>query len=244
MYSIEPLVCGHWVDAGPRIFYLGDLEAAVDIADIFWLVRGEGRTILVDVGVDSSDGQRILPSLKQAPAERPDKLLAVRGVKPEGVTDVVLTHLHWDHASPMLDRYTKARIYVQKRELDAVLRSRHAWFARFTFPETVAKLEGQWRDRVHAVDGEEEVLPGLTCLWTGGHTPGHQSVIVETGKGRVAIAGDVVFTLRSWDEKIPCGFNSSLEQCFDAFDTLAKRAEVVLPGHDEGVVERYGARIG
>lgn len=244
MYVIEPCVCGHWVDAGPRIFYLGDVQESVQIAAIFWLLRGEGRTVLVDVGVDFSDGQRILPSMRQAPSERPAALLEAKGVEPADVTDVVLTHLHWDHTSPMLDRYGNARVYVQKRELDAVLRPRHEWFSRFTFPQTVAKLEGEWRDRVRVVDGEEEVVPGVTCLWTGGHTPGHQSVIVRTGGGNVALAGDVVFTFRNWEQRIPGGFNSSLVECFDAFEALQARADLVLPGHDESVIERYGERIG
>jgi len=241
-FEIQAVKVGQWTDAGPRIFYLGDCSEEVLIYTYFWILRDGTNTVLFDVGVDYADGKAIYPGMIQQADERPSVALAARGVSPEQVTHVVLSHLHWDHCTPTLDAYANARIYVQRRELETVLSPPHPWFANFTFPQTIAKLAGEWKDRVHLVDGEEEVLPGLRAFWTGGHTPGHQSLLVETADGPVVLAGDVVFYGRSLADDAPCGFNSSLVECLLAMERMRQMGCPVVPGHDPAVAESWGRK--
>ena len=64
---------------------------------------------------------------------------------------------------------------------------------------------------------------GIKVFLTGGHTPGHQSVMVETKIGKIILAGDVVLTYRNIEENIPVGFNCNLEECFNAMEKIKKK---------------------
>ena len=86
----------------------------LDIAMTFWVLKGpDGRTVLVDAGFYRP---RLLKERKGiADYTRPDKALGRLGIKPEEVTDVVLTHMHWDHADGA-DLFPKAQVWIQKDE--------------------------------------------------------------------------------------------------------------------------------
>jgi len=237
MFKLQVFKVAEWVDLGPRIYYLGDCDEEVIIYTYFWLLQDGENNVLVDVGVDYSHGKEILPVMKQSQEERPIARLAQAGVNCDEITHIVLTHLHWDHFSPIIDEFPNAHFYVQKREVDTVLNPPHPWFAQFIYIDHVNKLVGEYKDRTHLIDGDEEILPGLYLFWTGGHTPGHQSVRVDTEFGRVVLAGDVVFTYKNLEEDTPGGFNSCLVECFKAMERIRKEADLVFPGHDPRVLE-------
>src|SRR5438309_7671559 len=89
-----------------------DKQRKLDIAMIVWLVRGGGRTILVDSGFYRP---QYFKEWTVRDYVRPDEAVAKLGVKPEDVTDVVITHMHWDHADGA-DLFPRAKIGVQKDE--------------------------------------------------------------------------------------------------------------------------------
>ena len=89
-----------------------DKTRKIDIAMIYWLVRGEGHTILVDSGFYRP---QFFKTWTVKDFLMPAESLARVGVKPEDITDVVLTHMHWDHADGM-DLFPNARIWLQKDE--------------------------------------------------------------------------------------------------------------------------------
>jgi N-acyl homoserine lactone hydrolase len=137
----------------------------------------QGR-VLVDTGLIDST-----PELDEewSPAFDPDAI-------PRDVVCVINTHLHFDHCGGNR-LFAGTPIYVQRLEREA------------------ARAEGytiaQWVDFEGAnyveLEGEQEVLPGLHVLPTPGHTPGHQSVLVETDDGLVVVGGDVAYTWREFD---------------------------------------------
>ena len=91
-----------------------DRTRKMDIAMMIWLIRGQGRTILFDSGFYHE------PFMKQwhpADYRNPSTALAALNVKPEDVTDVVLSHIHWDHADGF-DLFPQAKIWIQKDELE------------------------------------------------------------------------------------------------------------------------------
>jgi N-acyl homoserine lactone hydrolase len=135
----------------------------------------EGR-VLVDTGLLDST-----PELDEQWSPRFDPDLI-----PRDVVFVINTHLHFDHCGG--NRLFKGTpIYVQGREREAAREE------DYTIPEWV---EFDGADYVE-LQGERKLLPGIRVLPTPGHTPGHQSVLVETDDGLVVVAGDVAYT---WDE--------------------------------------------
>ena len=89
-----------------------DPARKLDIAMMVWLVKGNGRNIVVDSGFYH---ERLFKDWKIKDFVRPSEALLQAGVKPEEVTDVIITHMHWDHADGM-DLFPKARIWIQKDE--------------------------------------------------------------------------------------------------------------------------------
>jgi glyoxylase-like metal-dependent hydrolase (beta-lactamase superfamily II) len=242
MYKIYALPVGESIEPDPRIFYLGDCSKTVRLWTYFWLVKGNGRNVLVDTGFNLSAGETFNPDMKQPEEWQPLNWLAKYGVSAEDVETVVLTHLHWDHFSPTAKHFKNATFFVNKIELNTVLEPPHPWFGMFAFTDTIREFYEQGRFR--EVEDEAEILEGIAVFRTGGHTPGNQSVLVSTNKGRVVITGDVVFTYRNIEEDLPGGFNSNLMECFDAMQKIRERADLILPAHDPLVVERYGWEIG
>jgi N-acyl homoserine lactone hydrolase len=137
----------------------------------------EGR-VLVDTGLIDST-----PELDEEWSPRFDL-----GTIPRDVVFVINTHLHFDHCGGNR-LFAGTPIYVQRREREA------ARAEDYTIPEWV-EFDGA---RYEELEGETELLPGLRVIPTPGHTPGHQSVLVDTDEGLVVVAGDVAYTWAEFD---------------------------------------------
>ncbi|WP_412075391.1 MBL fold metallo-hydrolase [Streptomyces xanthophaeus] len=167
--------------AGPDGTWLLDFRC-------FAIARPGGRWVLVDAGVGPAEG----PAAGWAPVPgRLPAVLAAAGIAPAEVETVVLTHLHEDHAgwSAGADGqpfFPAARYVVQRDEVAALDRTDPVW------DWTVAPLRAS--GQLHEVDGRHRLAPGITLLPTPGHTPGHQSVLVEQADGArdVLVTGDVL----------------------------------------------------
>ena len=162
------------------------------------LARGEGRVVLVDTGLgdDWSEKEREIYAIENG---RHSILaaLAARGVAASDVTDVVLTHLHFDHAGGAVTRgqgglapaFANARYHVQESQyrwaLDPTEKDRRSFR-----PDTFVPLEAS--GRLARVDGEAEILPGIHVLPTQGHTIGHQIVRIGEGPGSIVYCGDLI----------------------------------------------------
>lgn len=137
----------------------------------------QGR-VLVDTGLIDST-----PELDRewSPRFDPDAI-------PRDVVCVINTHLHFDHCGGNR-LFVGTPIYVQRAEREA------ARAEDYTIPEWV-EFEGA---TYVELEGEQEIVPGLRVVPTPGHTPGHQSVLVETEEGLVIVAGDVAYTWNEFD---------------------------------------------
>jgi glyoxylase-like metal-dependent hydrolase (beta-lactamase superfamily II) len=216
----------------------------LDIAMTFWVLKGpDGKTVLVDAGFYRP---RLLKDRNGiADYTRPDKALGWLGIKAEEVTDVVVTHMHWDHADGV-DLFPNAQIWIQKDE-----------FAYYTaeaeqprgndqgnepgFVQALVKLKTQ--GRVRLVDGDaKEILPGVTVYTGGRHTYASQYVGVNTKAGRMVIASDNLYLYENLDKHVP------IAQTFDAKSNLAAQdrmkqlatiPRLIIPGHDPEVFVRF-----
>src|SRR5207253_398864 len=125
-----------------------------DIAMMTWVLRGpDRRTVLVDAGFYRP---RHVKDPRVADYTRPDKALGGLGIKPEDVTDVIVTHMHWDHADGA-DLFPNARVWIQKDEYDHFTReekppSGHE--ANDELNELTAMMKLHAEGRVRLVDGD------------------------------------------------------------------------------------------
>ena len=131
--------------------------------------------------------------------------LAEIGAAPEDVRHVILSHAHLDHTGN-LKHFTHAKVWMQQAERDFAFA--HPPSAG-VIPRDLDKpgIDWQW------VEGDHEIMPGLTLLATRGHTPGHQSALVTLPEtGRALLVGDVGDWLQNFDEEILPGEAADDEQ--------------------------------
>ncbi|MFU8871890.1 MBL fold metallo-hydrolase [Micromonospora sp. SL4-19] len=151
----------------------------------FALRTGDGPVTLVDAGVGPADSPAA--SWAPVPGRLPEELAAA-GIDPADVRTVVLTHLHSDHVGwAVVDTpwFPNAEHLVQRAELAAL---------ELFHPDLPARLVGPLRaaGQLRVVDGDTDLAPGVRLLSTPGHTPGHQSVLVDSGDDRLLVTGDLL----------------------------------------------------
>lgn len=235
MARIRVLKCGECKVKGDLAFHGGDPAELFDFYLYIWLVECEGGPVIVDTGPkDLEEFNRMVASyipggVKQAPEERPERLLETAGVDPSAVPFVTLTHTHYDHASN-LDLFPRAKVVLTKRALEAA-------------QGPLDSYSKGWRERLLVVRDFEEFLPGVSLFWIGGHSPCSQAISVETRRGRAVICGDTVFLYRNIEEMRPIGGAYSIEECMEAMSRIREVAEIVLPGHDPNILRRFPGGI-
>jgi glyoxylase-like metal-dependent hydrolase (beta-lactamase superfamily II) len=175
------------------------------------LVRGE-RDYLVDPGLIMQGGPVI-------------GALAELGVEPQDVKDVILTHLHFDHAEGVA-AWPMRRTYVHRLETEAP-------YAQI--------VSGQLENaKLEVLDGEEgEIEPGLRWIRTPGHSDGLITLLVDTDEGLVAIASDCVGPLPEYFDRmeLPEDFGPEREELLRQWKRIRElQPHMVIPGHNPPVV--------
>lgn len=185
--------------------------------------------VLVETGV----GERYDPKMMAVRGVEGDPILpALRnaGVEPGSIDVVAMSHLHFDHAGGLLDAsgaraFPRARIVAQRAEWEISLSDNPRVVSGYDQPEL--RLVAAWGAEGWA-EGERELLPGVTAVPTGGHTAGHQAVVVRGDGGTVAFFGDLA--IRPWSA------NPRWVTAFDDFplDSVAVKASLFAQAADEG----------
>jgi len=213
-----------------------------DVAMMIWLVRGNGRNILVDSGFYH---ERFFRDWKVNGFIKPSDALGPLGVKPEDVTDVIISHMHWDHADG-IDLFPKAKIWIQKDELQYY--AGEAWQSKDTHggidPDDIVTLvRMNTEGRVELVAGDDqEIIPGVTCYTGGRHTYASQFVGVQTAAGTVVLASDNMYLYENLEKHVPIAATldaASNLRAQDRMKQLAARPGLIIPGHDPAVFEKF-----
>jgi len=219
-----------------------DPARKLDIAMMVWLVRGNGHNILVDSGFYH---QRFFKDWKVKDFVKPSDALRPLGLKPEDVTDIVITHMHWDHADG-IDLFPNARIWIQKDELEYY--AGEAWQSKDNSDGidaedvlTVVRLNTQ--GKVGLVNGDaQEIIPGITCYTGGRHTYASQYVGVNTGAGTVVLASDNMYLYENLQKHVPIAATldaASNLRAQDRMRQLAATPELIVPGHDPAIMNKF-----
>lgn len=210
----------------------------------FWCITGPNGPILVDHGFTAETVHRL--NIDFELESEPRELLGRIGIKPEEVKTIILTHLHWDHFVGETI-FPDATYYVQKKEIEYVTGPlmRHECFRRFVDPEGAAKIiRLLFEGKVVILDGDYEVLPGIEAVLLGGHSPGSQGVVIDVGREKCGICGDVVPRYRNLEERIPCGINIDPREALAGMEKMEMQVESsdrLFPGHDPLLLERHSS---
>ncbi len=208
----------------------------VDIAMVFWLIRGGGRTILFDSGFHRTNHLSEFPMRDYL---QPDEALRSTGVRPEEVTDVVISHAHWDHIGG-IDLFPKATVWIQRDEyryytMDSWQPDGNHGGIDAEDVENLLKLNTE--GRVHLIDGDNvEIFPGIRAYTGSRHTYASQYLCV-TGHPTFVLASDnVYFYLGLAKHLASATFNDADHAANIAQQTrmiqLAGSPDRVVPGHD------------
>ena len=242
-YTVDAIRYGTISDFAVRGLVEGaDPSRKMDIAMVVWLVRGNGRNILVDAGFYRD---QFFKQWKVKDYQKPSEAIAAVGLKPEDITDVIITHMHWDHADGA-DLFPKARIWVQRDEYTYY--TGDAWHSPLTRggidpDDVISFVKMNMAGRVSLVEGDnQEILPGITCYTGGKHTYASQFVGVSTAAGTVILASDNVYLYENLEKHVPIAATldaTSNLKAQDRMRQLAAKESLIIPGHDPAIFERF-----
>ena len=218
-----------------------DTSRRMDIAMMVWLLKGSsGRTVLVDAGFQRDD---LIQRWKPVDYVLPSVAVQRAGVKPEDVTDIIVTHVHWDHLDGA-SLFPKARIWIQREEYEHHLDMDGKVLDRAIDGPDATMLNKLRREaRVALVPGDaQEIIPGITAYIGGKHTFQSQYVSVHLAAGTAVIASDNMYLYENMEKHAAIAqtldpASNLLAQ--DRMKTIASSTLLIVPGHDPAVFDRF-----
>jgi len=208
-----------------------------------WAIRAKsGETTLVDTGTGKGWGPKFKGFFP------PEQLVARLGIKPEQVTKIVISHMHFDHVgggAEFAELFPDAKFYVQKKEFDFWINSplsQRAPFRPLQNPDAnKAFAELAKGPRVIQVEGDKVIGPDMQLLLAPGHTPGLQAVLIPTARGQTIVGSDSAHVFRSFKEDVPSSLITNLPIWLETYDKLRSNAAVenMFPGHDSKMLTDF-----
>ena len=230
-FSVSGLVAG------------ADRERKLDIPVMVWLLKGSnGRTVLIDSGFYR---QKFLDQWKPQNFRTPAAAVEAAGVKADAVTDIVISHAHWDHVDGA-DLFPNATVWIQREEYRYY--TGEAWHARNTHggvdaDDVLALLKINTQGRLRFVEGDDqEIIPGIRCYIGGKHTRESQFCSVKLASGTAVFTSDNVYLYENFDKHAPIAQTLDAASNLKAQDrakSLASDPRLLVPGHDPAVFERF-----
>ena len=199
-------------------------DALIDPPCFCYAATNGTRVILVDSGPDRAASAAAGLAIAGDTSAQLLAGLRAFGASPEDVSLIVHTHLHYDHVQNDL-LFPRSTVAVQRSEL--------AWAtgpSAGPFYVGVDALADALDDRLRLLDGETEILPGLRALPSGGHTPGHQSVLLRTPGGEVCVCGDIVSLQENTEIIGPACPDVAQAEAF--LQRAAAAGRELVPSHD------------
>ena len=250
--TVRPIVTGYIPTFKKTYHYHHSTHAYRNVDDgtallpcIVYLVEGGKDLVLVDTGM--ADTERAdkyhHPGSYQPEGFAIQDQLARIGIRPADVKTVVFTHMHWDHVYNM-EKFVNARFVAHRKEYEFALDPIGVYYKSYEHPALGLRrpFEGL---KIDVVDGEEEIAPGIRVFPSPGHSPGHQSVEVDTAAGTYICCGDSIFIYENLDpipaihySITPPARFANIVECWRSIEDLKRRAksrELILPTHEPAI---------
>src|SRR6202167_4504401 len=215
---------------------VGPKDEKIDSVFVIWLIRGGGHNILFDSGFHHSQWFKYFPMKDYL---RPDEAVKLAGVQPDAVTDIVISHAHWDHMGG-IDLFPKANVWIQKEEYRYY--TMEAWQPGGNHggidPEDVKQLlQLNTEGRIHLVDGDNvEIFPGIRTYTGARHTYASQYLRVDGNPPFVLASDNCYFYLNLSSHLASATFSDADHAAIIAAQSrmidLAGSVDRVVPGHD------------
>jgi glyoxylase-like metal-dependent hydrolase (beta-lactamase superfamily II) len=234
-YEIIPMVLGRIGEDRSAMTYFVNPGVKIDLPVTFFYIKGGDKNILVDTGCPAEISRVYHPNDPVSDIQTFEEALAKQGLKPEHVDIVIQTHLHYDHCANT-GKCRNAKVIAQEAEIKFAL-APHPVFAGMYFRHLFRDL------RFQPVKGDTEIVDGVRVLFTPGHTPGGQSVAVETVKGTAIIPGfcsirdtfevspETQKMFPAWFVHTP-GIHTDALAAFDSALRVKWLADILVPSHD------------
>lgn len=215
----------------------------IEAPSIVYLIEGP-ETILVDTSF--GDPERMTQSQPGFECHRSrdqqlNHVLNAHGHALADIDTVVFTHLDWDHCHNLSYFDETTTFVVQREELEYATDPHPPHVMRYEAANQQRKRNQPWIDRdIRSIEGRTELCSGVIAFPTPGHTPGHQSLSVETEAGTTVVAADAVPTFRNidCDSEKPRRLGGATDEIawWESAAVVLDQADTILPGHDWEVV--------
>jgi glyoxylase-like metal-dependent hydrolase (beta-lactamase superfamily II) len=243
-YSIQAIRYGNAEDEVAGLVMGAAKGEKINIAMVVWLIRGGGRNILFDSGYHRDTFLKYFPATDYI---RPDEAVKLARVQPEEITDIVISHSHWDHLGG-IDLFPKANVWIQKDEYRYY--TGDAWQPGGNHggidPEDVQELvKLNTQGRIRLVDGDNvEIFPGIRAYTGGHHTYASQYIRVE-GNPAFVLASDNCYLYRNLAEhKASATFTddfhaANIKNQQRMIELAGGNPDHVVPGHDAAQFQKF-----
>lgn len=224
----------------------GEIDADQPMDYSFWVARTNDTVVLIDTGYPINDFDW-LGEISRTPSPEG---LALLGISPDDVTMVIASHFHYDHVG-YIDLFVNATIVASRTEYEY-------WSERYaenglvgefaTVKDVTAIQRADAEGRLVLVDGETDVLAGITVYPVGGHCPGQLLTYVESGSGPLIVASDAIHLGEQLEKGWAFFAHTDLHEMFEAIAFATELSErtgaTIIPGHDPRVAATYPALEG
>jgi len=213
---------------------------------MFWLIEGiNGKNILVDAGFHSDvDGAKDFNVTNYV---RPDSVLLRLGLKAADISDIIISHPHWDHIDG-IDLFPNAKIWIQKDDYNYFVGN--AWqkdgINWGLNKRDVRKLvEESLAGKLNLIDGDnKEIVQGVKVYTGSRHTFNSQYVLVESGTDNIIVTSDNIYFYYNLENlkspPMPGTFDTTgYVKSMERMKTLASDTKYIIPGHDALLFSRF-----
>ncbi|MEI9475293.1 MAG: N-acyl homoserine lactonase family protein [Deltaproteobacteria bacterium] len=225
-YKISPiLTCKLTLDKGTFTYrsYYGEKVAAPVYA---WLIKGEGEPFLIDAGCAVKEAAKLSAVFVGEEGSPIEYSLQKMGISMSDIKTIILSHMHIDHFLNA-KKFPNAKIIVQEEELKFAMNP-HPVFSKSYNRDWYAGLNFK------TVDGDVEIFPGVEIIFTPGHSPGTQSISIDTEQGKVVIVGFCSIDENFGDAgNIVPGIHSDIFKAYDSMVRLKKLNRRLIIPHSE-----------
>lgn len=242
-YEVYAVRYGHFEARSPMNYLGGDPHDVPEPLDYYvWAIVGKEKTYVVDSGFDEARSKTRKRDIVKPVGEG----LKAIGIDPDKVTDVIVSHMHYDHVGNHT-LFPQAKYHIQDTEM-AFVTGRCMCHAQmrlpFEFDDVTAMLRRVYDGRVEFHDGDSQIAPGITVHKIGGHSKGLQCVRVKTRRGNVVLASDSIHLFRHMEQSRVFPVFHNIEEVLEGYKKVQRLADSpthIIPGHDPLVLQRYEA---